>query len=43
MAFAPRAAGLAVGIGIGGSILAASLYNVDAGHRGMNDLTINKY
>lgn len=33
MAFAPKLAGTAVALGVGGSILAASLYNVDAGHR----------
>ena len=33
MAFAPRLAGTAVALGVGGSLLAASLYNVDAGHR----------
>jgi len=33
MAFASRLAGSAVGLGIGATILASSLYNVDAGHR----------
>ena len=35
MAMASRLAGVAVGAGIGASVLAASLYNVDAGHRGV--------
>ena len=30
-----RLIGSAVGIGIGGTLLASSLYNVDAGHRGV--------
>eukprot|EP00483_Globobulimina_turgida_P000535 UN00535 len=35
MAMASRLAGTAVGLGIGASVLATSLYNVDAGHRGV--------
>ena len=35
MAVASRLIGGAVTLGIGGSLLAASLYNVDAGHRGV--------
>ena len=35
MAMASKLAGTAVGLGIGGTILASSLYNVDAGHRGV--------
>ena len=35
MAMASRLAGMAVGVGIGATVLAASLYNVDAGHRGV--------
>ena len=33
--FGSKIAGAAIGVGLGGSLLAASLYNVDAGHRGV--------
>eukprot|EP01083_Nonionella_stella_P168584 569534_1 len=35
MAMTSRLVGTAVGLGIGATILATSLYNVDAGHRGV--------